>query len=278
MKYQYPLEYGDIAPRENATLAVQETRYDGLADGIHTGNKWIYQGEFYKPLDAKPFPNAEGRFDTQEDIALAALHLVHPLFQSNWRVEILNGRRWLVRPVCQLITPREYLEMLGKAGLLEIETAIREMNNAGWKINDTITIAFDPTIDNFFILDLSSAQEIDWKPDLHDEERDTVLKFWKASGANQLVGLRNKAHHPLTFALWSLEHPRHKWVYASFNRPVSKMWATLPETAILVHQDRAEWDNGIPWTWVITEEPLSGETIYSYELEPGYFPWFSKKD
>jgi hypothetical protein len=275
MQYQYSLTHGNIPPHKNAVKVESSSlRYDGVTDGIHTGQKWIYNNEFYKPLDAKPFPNAEGRFDTQEANALFELGGIHPLFLNNWRAEWMNGRRWLIRPICELLCPKEYIQMTGESGALDIEKAIRAMNNAGWKLNDTITLAYDPK-GKVFILDMSSAQRIDWKPDWNDEERNYVKRFWEYGKANHLVALRNNAHHLLTFSAWSIAHPKHKWVYASFNRPVSKSWATLPETSELITpQENPSWQRSIPHTWIITEQELDSKIVYSLELELGHFPWF----
>lgn len=275
-KIEYPLSHQEIAPCPGAVKAENGKRYDGLPDGVHTGGGWIYNGKFYKPLDAKPYANAECRIPTREAIALHALKDVSPFFEFNWRIEFLNGRFWLIRPVCTILTPREYLDIFGTDGLLAIEKTVQDMNNVGWLLNDLITIAFNPKTDNVFILDLSSAQNV--APITYmDSEQWRVMEFWKHAGAEHLVKMRQKGHHAISSVEFSIHHKKYKWVYASYNRPVSKVWATLPESAVLLQEDFGNWDNGIPWTWVVTEEPLSEKTIYSYELKLAHFPWFYKR-
>jgi len=93
-----PLALVDYTPGELFTrLPVPET------EAIHTGGYLSLDGmEVWKPLDAKPYANADYRVETRE---ADVLHLMagQPGFPRNWRVEESNQRRWLVRPVCKVV-------------------------------------------------------------------------------------------------------------------------------------------------------------------------------
>ena len=55
-------------------------------------------------------------------------------------------------------------------------------------------------------------------------------------------------------------------VYGSFNRPISRLWATLPDHCTLWDTPHGDWRKLIPWTWLFCDEPLPAETIDRYEL------------
>ena len=63
----------------------------------------------------------------------------------------------------------------------------------------------------------------------------------------------------------------YRFIYASFNRPINRLWATrLPISAKLVHPSIPSVDLGIPHSWIITESVMSESIISTYELELGW--------
>ena len=60
----------------------------------------------------------------------------------------------------------------------------------------------------------------------------------------------------------------HGHVYASRNRPISGLWASVPG-AVYVDADYAK--TGV-WTWVVTTVPLDDKTVRRYELTWAWGP------
>jgi hypothetical protein len=60
-------------------------------------------------------------------------------------------------------------------------------------------------------------------------------------------------------------------IYASFNRPIDAMWANL-HNAEYQHEPMANWNEAVPWTWIITKDLLPEEILKRYELTWGWSP------
>lgn len=195
----YPLWIRDRRPWDSSVwLKFNGYRHDGLLDGIHSGGVWLHTRtqEVWKPLDGKPFANAEVHVTTNEDTCLEAL-AGRPGFPRNWRIEThtqTNGsesieRRYLVRPKCVV---------LDKDGItldmaLAVERAVRGMNQAGWLLNDPVSVACDPWTGEPFILDLSVAAfttvQEPWAWGHNDLYR--IPKWLDWAGQAELVSLRD---------------------------------------------------------------------------------------
>ncbi len=268
-----PLELRDISPHPDA-VRITGTRPDGLPDGVHTGGAWVYDGMVFKPLDARPYPNAEFLVETEEVDCLAAMENT-PFFPKNWTTETINDRRFLVRHEALVLHKDFTPAMLDKEVPLGVEAAIRNLNRAGWTINDHISLAISK-IGVYFILDLSAAHKQSNKMSTIDAEDWLVHTFWKECEYIHLATLRDHARHILITRKFILDYPEHRHVYASFNRPINSLWASIPN-AVYVQQDNASWDTVVPHTWVVTPNPLPEETIYRYELTHGFSPWFEKE-
>jgi len=271
---ELPLSIRDVSPHPDA-VRLTGTRPDGLPDGVHTGGAWLWNNEVYKPLDGRPFANAECHYPTQEAECLEEL-AGKPGFPRNWRVEEINGRRFLVRNKCLTIPGDIDYDHLNLDNLLYIENAVREMNRAGWEINDPLTLAVDPEGRHYkpFLLDLSAAQKLPNKGCMTADDTWRIDEFFEACGADLLLKLRHQARHVIGTCAWQMEHRHHKHVYGSFNRPIDGLWATIPHEPIFVHTPigSANWTEAVPHTWVVTTAPLDDEVIKRYELRWGWSP------
>jgi hypothetical protein len=268
---KYPLSIRDVPPGPGA-VRLTGTRPDGLPDGVHTGGAWLWQGEVWKPTDGRPYANCEHHYPTREVECLEEM-AGQPGFPRNWRVEELNGRRFLVRPRCDVVGTDIDPESLTTDNLLFVEAAVRGLNRVGWEVNDPITLAVDPDYQPF-ILDLSAANKLPNKGCMMADDTAKVLKFFTWCRADLLVKLREHARHVTASCEWLIEHPRHRHVYASFNRPIDSFWASIPGGPVYVHTPpgAANWTEAIPHTWVATTAPLEDDVIKRYELRWGWSP------
>lgn len=275
MANELPLSIRDVGPDDGA-IRLTGTRPDGLPDGFHTGGAWLLGNEVYKPLDGRPYANCEFHYPTREAEVLE-LMAGQTLFPRNWRIEERNGRRFLVRKKAMLIPDEIPYDYLKTEQVLLVEQGIRNLNRNHWEINDTISLAMDSDTYELFILDMSAAQEMNGQGCYAADDEWRIREFFKLCKAERILKLREHASHILTAALWGMKHPNHRHVYASFNRPISGIWASLPKDTEYIHQERANWEEMIPWTWIITTAPLPDEKIKSYELVWGWSPVHDKE-
>jgi hypothetical protein len=106
-----------------------------------------------------------------------------------------------------------------------------------------------------------------------------TLKFFRLAGYERLARLRERGWHVVDKAFWDGDAARDfEHVYASFNRPLSLMWARFDVPVKLVDEERGDWPEGIPWTWVLTPERLPEQVLFDYELEWAWSPVHSKKE
>lgn len=265
-----PLETRSIKPHKNAEKLKNGYRVDGLPDGVHTGGVYRWQGEIWKPLDGKPYANADFVCATLEAKFLVEMQDL-PSFPKNWRGEISNGRKWLVRKEAIILDEKDYRN-LDKDVILQIEQDVIEANLRGWEINDAFQIAFDKDLYIYFILDCSSAHKMSGTGAYAANEFDRIMRFFKLCGYESLAKLRQNARHLLSPLEFCEKHPEawdgdYKHVYASFNRPLSLIWARFDCDVITEHQNR---DAGVPFTWIVTQEPLPESKLYDYELTWAY--------
>lgn len=255
-------------------------RPDGLPDGVHCG-AWqdCETGKVWKSLYGRPYINADVIVRTFEDEFLNEFSDLY-YFPKNWEIKQSNNLCWLVRDEAITLTPEEY-KNLDNDTILGIEQAIYKVNARGWAINDYITLLIDKKSYNLFIGDLSCAHT-----DLQADDYIYIERFFNLCLRENLVKLRSNASHVLhelryntimyktTGASRELTHDElmeYKHVYASFNRPINSLWASL-EGALYRHESEPSWGQGqmVPWSWVITKEPLSESQVNSYELRWGW--------
>jgi hypothetical protein len=272
---QYPLYFGDIIPEGDGFSRLPTPE----GEAIHTGGLYLSpSGEVWKPLDVKPYANAEVRIPSREAEVLE-LMAHQPGFPVNWRIDQVRGRRFLVRPRCLIVGQDIHFRDLSLGSLLEIEQWIRSLNSQYWEVNDYLSIAFDERIDQLFLLDLSAAQPMDghkspsaWLAD----DTQWFYKFATQCGATNLVKLRCDARHLTSSIAWlRLEEDEnspitknHRHIYGSRNRPVNSSWAKIPDA---VYLDGDVRNTGI-WTWVVTPNELSPDLVKKYELTWAYSP------
>ena len=167
-----PIEIRDVAPGSGFTRLDGKTN-DGLPDGVHTGGVWVSPdgAEYWKPLDGRPWANADYHVSTREAECLDVM-AGEPAFPRNWRVEeagmvtvddathtrcwLVRGKAWVVPddwPACRQTGPADALRL---EHVLEVERGLRLLNARGWTVGDSLKVAFDRE-GRPFILDLSCA-------------------------------------------------------------------------------------------------------------------------
>lgn len=287
----YPLELGDISPGTDFTRMEPGKRADGLPDGLHTGGTWLSpDNEVWKPLDAKPYPNAERRRETDEARCLSEMTGA-PGHPDNWRVEECNGRQWLVRPFCylwpqnrdKLIKPKLHV-------FLMVEQAIFEMNARGWEYSDLPQLAYDPNRHEWFLLDHSAAFKPEtWQHNYYGD-REQVLRWFDLMGLEHIAELRRRGHHVhhaiqlpdfndpaqepynVLDAFYPAGEDRrrqHVYLYISALRPLGS-WCKINGSKFL-RGDLSKTPH--VHTWVASAHLLDQEVLDSYELTFAYRPW-----
>jgi len=279
MSEQLPLSIRDTKPHPDA-VRLTGTHANGIPDGVHTGGAWLHDGWVYKPLDGRPYANAEFHMATLEAECLDECKDI-PLFPSNWRVEEIRGRKFLIRRKAYILNRDKEWEKVDRELALQVEWSIREANRRRWEISDYITIGFDKTLYRknkppYFIVDLSTAHKVEgnW----HADDYHYIKNFFNSHGFERLSLLRQNAAEASTTARMKAlidsddrYTKDHRHVYASFNRPIDALWASI-DKAVYVHTDNPNWSTMTPHTWVITPYELSQETLDRYELTWGWSP------
>jgi hypothetical protein len=261
-----------LPPWDDPAFIKIESSLNGLPDGVHTGGCWSDGVEVWKPLDGGNAHDGP-HYPTQEAECLEEM-TGEPGFPRNWRVEEVNGRRWLVRKKAYTYDEPDVpvRQIANVAGF--VESAVRALNAKGWELGDSISIAYDLDLGVNFILDLSCARPTYRKADAWDDEW-RLERWWEENGYDNLLRFRQAARHVVT----SLEnHDRYeiprgwRWVYASRHRPLSLTWARkLRGRAVLVPH-RYDTQTRVH-TWAVAEGELDEETVYDYELVLGWWPW-----
>ncbi len=267
-----PLALGEVSPGAGFTR-MEMPLYRGLPEGVHSGGLFLspMRTHVWKPLDALTYPNAPHRLRTKEEDALL-LMAEEPGFPRNWEAVEQNGRRWLVRKLCYLIPEDVPPDTLTREHMHTVEAAQRGINARGWEIGDrALRVALDEDTYEPFILDLSHTQYVGGKCSLlHADEHAKFEEWaWEIAGFEELVTLRRTARKVVSSAQWGIEHGiTHHWVYGSYNRPISSLWARIPD-AIYVSADKA---TSTMWTWVVVSGKLDEKTVQNYELCFGWGP------
>lgn len=291
----YPREIRDVAPGPGFRR-IESMRTDGLPDGVHTGGCWTDGKEVWKPLDGG---NAhDGLHVATDEAGCLEAMAGEPGFPRNWRVEeagsviqplplhllglckqeqdpatfMGNGtacytRRWLVRDVAMIAGRDElpFRRMDAEAADLA-ETALRRLNEKGWELGDALEIAYDTTLYEWFVLDLSCASPFaGW----NDEWR--LWNWLELAGFDRRANLR-KAGRSVMSGLAPLSEglPRERrHVYASRNRPLSTTWCRIENTTFLP----ADYATTGVHSWAVADGFLPEDVTYRYELELAWWPW-----
>ncbi len=265
-----PASIRDTPPGPGA-VRLTGTRVDGLPDGVHTGGAWLMPDDtVWKPLDGRPYANCEFHFPTKEYECLLLMQ-GFSLFPKNWKYVYQNKRAWLVRKKALVYGRDIPMSDLGVENLFMIEQAVRNLNQHYWEIGDDISVAHDGETGELFILDLSTAHEQHGVAAYAPDDEFHIHKLFDQSGAHRLVLRRQKAKHLVSEWSWTIEHEGYKYVYGSYSRPISNLWAR-ELNAHFVHNDYANWDIQLPWTWVVTQKSLDADTLARYELVWAWSP------
>jgi len=273
-----PITIRDISPGPDAQRLTGTHGQNGLPSGFHTGGAWLLDGEVWKPLDGRPWANSENHYPTQEAECLEAM-AGELLFPRNWRVEERNGRRFVVRKKAHLIPEDVDYRHLTNEQILLVEQGIRNLNQHRWEIGDSIALAIDPDSYELFLYDLSTAHKMNGVGCYAANEEWRILQFFEVAGATLIKLLREKGRdcNGRLIEMMTHRHAGYIHTYASFNRPISGIWASIPD-ARYIHEDRANWAEAVPHTWVLTQETLDEDVLSRYELRWAYSPlrWHSK--
>jgi hypothetical protein len=254
----YPLSIRDVPPHPDALRLTVRQPISGRPDGCHTGGAWLWEERVYKPLDGRPFANCEYHVSTYEAECLDAL-ADKPFFPRNWAVEERNGRRFLVRAAARIVRPDE----LSFTELVSLEGSVREANEMGWEIGEEITIAEDPHR-QFFIVDLSAAHRVSFqgRADANDLQRLTDYATQAGAAGAMLLAIRSRA----ALALERMDEyerysQRFEYVYASFHRRVYCFPDSIPHALVQSDIFAADFREGIPWTWIVTNQRLDQSLV-----------------
>lgn len=270
-----PLSIRDVPPHPDAERLTGR-RQDGLQNGFHTGGAWLWEGEVYQPLDGRPYANADYHTPLPDVERCLTLMAGNPLFPKNWRVEELNSRRFLVRKQAYVVSDPHKLT---KANLLKVEAGIRELNRNNWEVGDEIQLAFDRDLMELFITDLSACHPQQGGAAFAADEEWRVMRLFKSAGYEPLAKLREHGRHAL-YSIFFMEDKfgidvrDYNFIYASLKRPLSRVWATLPDTAYVAYNwEPPSWQTMQPHTWILSPEPLPAEKVYDYKLSLAWERW-----
>lgn len=256
-----PLELVDYTPGELFTrLSVPET------EAIHTGGLYLSpEGmEVWKPLDAKPYANADYRVETREADVLD-LMAGQPGFPRNWRVEESNQRRWLVRPVCKVVGQTVLIDEIDLAFALLVEQAVRLLNAHFCEINDNhLSVAIDPTSGEPFILDLSNASPVDPSSSFQPNDCYLIEKWFAEVGLYELATLRSHARSVTYCSKWMLSdhYDSYQHVYRC-DRALPKEAALALNGVFQKHRNQQ---------WLVTRRELEPELVRHCALTWGWSP------
>lgn len=265
-----PLTIRDVTP------GAQFTRLSiPVSEGMHTGGVYLSPDgqEVWKPLDGRPHPDAQYHLPTREDTVLQLMEGTVG-FPKNWRVEVANGRRWLVRKGAYVIPETYETGMLTLDVILQVEQAVRALNAKKWEVNDPLRVAIEQDTYDPFLLDLSSAcpGRGPEAPLAYRADDARLFERWasEVAGFDGLVALRGHARKVVHSIEWALGPygKTHSWVYASEHHPMQASWARIPDA---VYVPSAQERTGV-LTWVVTPGPLSEDLIAGYQLCWGYGP------
>lgn len=274
----YPLSIRDVSPGEGY-IRLEVPQVPGKPpEGMHTGGVWYhpdYPDHIFKPLDGRPFANADCHVETREAEILMLLGGMPggmPGFPRNWHVERWNGRRWLVRNRAYTCPPYEPKDLFTLEHVLTIEQGLRALNTAGWILNDRLNVALDYDSYEPFILDLSSAAPESVAHFCNDEWRWTEwvkeigssagLLRLRRSGRDLVQGRESRGRWPAGF----------RYVYASRNRPLSWLWMEKPVCDAELEHTMPKPDLHVH-TWLICTQLLDPDYLQRYELTFAWAPW-----
>lgn len=276
MSNALPLSIRDTPPFPGA-VRLTGIRPDGLPDGFHTGGAWEYANMIYKPLDGRPYANCENHYPTDEAQVLEEM-AGQPLFPRNWTIEQHNNRWFIVRKKAFIVGGKEVgWKDLSLEQVLHVEEGIRNLNAHWWEIGDLISLGIDPDTYELFLVDCSTALKRSTNAQgcyIPDEEW-RITRFFELTRFEVLKKRRQAARHEVHESSIDEKHPaytsfarqQYRFVYGSYNRPFSTMWGDrLRKYDLRFKHQLANWNEGIPHTWIMSTTEIDQETLDRYEL------------
>jgi hypothetical protein len=261
-KRQYPIEIRDVAPGPGAVRMTGKTVIGGL-DGLHTGGAWLYQNKVWKPLDGRPYQNAQFHIETDEEACLKALQ-GKPLFPKNWEIAEANGRRFTVRDKVQTF-PGGGLT-LNASQVQEIEKGIREMNRSGWAVNDNLVIGRDGS-GRLFIVDLSNASH-STQTGIHKPDDGFFLdELMKQAGFGEIVKLKKLAQEMRGLMIFNKafsKYSSYRWIYSSKQK--SEITGTVDVTAMASELNAVDSGVARQFSWYASKSELQQSVVRSKGL------------
>lgn len=263
---QFDLSIRAVKPHDDAERIGSQDN----GNGTHTGGAWLYNDEVYKPLDGRPFMNATCHVPTFEVEMLEELS-GQSMFPQNWRIEVLNHRRWLVRQRAIILpTDFPYSELLNDSDLVMIENAVRSANRAGWQIGDELQIGYDSKHFCYFFYDLSAASK-----STNADDSQHFRNFRRDANYTWFNKLQANTSYAFSEAMLLHKITPH-YIYASMSRPLSSWFRPdIDRDMFVVLQGhcRANMQDAMPHSWVCSEIPISQTQVKAYELTLAYVSW-----
>lgn len=259
---EYPLSIRDVSPGAGAKR-IYGQRANGSLDGQHTGGVWYYEDRFWKPLDGRPYANAECHISTREDEVLTEMQDTYG-FPKNWEVIEQNGRRWLVRERVWVIPSANRADLIPTKFYLDLEEGLRTLNRRGWEVNDDLVLAIDRQ-DRLMILDLSAASRI--RPVWQANDYWQMEKWWETNHLLPgVIEIRRAAQKEVASLRWKVAHPGYQFVYGSL--------ASDPDLTGLdtIHVPGVSLKLTPIRSWVITQVELDLAQRKAFKLVRGWIP------
>jgi hypothetical protein len=261
-KRQYPLSIRDVAPGPDA-VRLTGNRANGGSDGFHTGGAWLYQGKVWKPLDGRPYANANIHVETNEEDCLTALQ-GKPLFPKNWEIKEANGRRFIVRDHVPTF-PGGNLS-LTKAQIQEIDRGIAQMNASKWEVNDDLVIGKDRG-GRLFIVDLSAANYTTGTHAYAADDWSHFAKLCEQAGFKDIPAMKNIARELSVEVIFNGSFKGNKKVnfFYSADKEV-KIKGTVDLNGLIDSIPAKDRPFAKKYFWLGSTEPLTSSVVSSNRL------------
>lgn len=269
-KREFPIEIREVSPGPGA-VKLTGKHLDGRSDGLHTGGAWLYQGKVWKPLDGRPFPNAQVHIETSEEDCLKALQ-GKPLFPKNWEIKESNGRRFLIRdkvstfPGGGLSLTRSQIEEVGKG--------IAEMNRLKWEVNDDLVIGKDRS-GNLFVVDLSAAQYSTGPHAYAADDSHHFDKLCDLAGFRDIPALKVVARELLVQILFNPKFKeknvdKRKIVHIYSSEKMVEIDDAVDLTYLIDFVPPKDKEQGKKYLWLGTTKPISDSILRAHKITHRY--------
>ena len=271
-KRQFPLSIRDVSPGPNAVRLTGKTA-EGATDGFHTGGAWLYQNKVWKPLDGRPFANAQVHIETYEEDCLKALQ-GKPLFPRNWEIKEANGRRFVVRDRVPTFPGGGLMLTLNQ--VYEIERGIQQMNSLKWEVNDDLVIGKDRS-GKLFIVDLSAASLTSGNHAFGADDSSYFNKLCNQAGYKEIPALRRVANELAIEVLFNKKSKEKnhnmsniRYFYSCLDKK-AKIKDTVDLTYLVDELSPTDKQLAQKFIWLGSSRPLPETAIRMHKLHLRYY-------